>query len=48
MKKGVKKRVSSRLTDAELDRAIKEAQNDPKFISDVNKFIKATTRVYKL
>ncbi len=27
---------------------IKEAQKDPNFIRDINKFIKATTKIYKL
>ena len=45
MKKGVK---SSKLSRDKLAISIKEAQKDPRFVREVNKFIKATTRVHKL
>lgn len=45
MKRGVR---SSKLKGDELIKAIKEAQKDPEFIKEVNKFIKATTGVHKL
>ncbi len=32
----------------ELIKSIKEAQKDPEFIREINKFIKATTEVHKL
>ena len=32
----------------ELIKAMKEAQKDPKFIREINKFIKITSGVYKL
>jgi len=31
-----------------LIKEIKEAQKDPDFVREVNKFIKATTKIYKL
>ena len=36
------------LSSRELIKSIKEAQKDPNFIKEVNRFIKATTTVYKL
>ena len=45
MKKGVK---ISKLSGKKLVETIKEAQKDPEFIKEVNKFIKATTRIHKL
>ena len=40
-----KKKTSS---NRELIKSIKEAQKDPNFIKEINRFIKATTNVYKL
>ncbi len=31
-----------------LNKTIKESQKNPEFIKELNKFIKATTRIYKL
>ena len=42
MKRGAKSK------EIELTRAIKEAQKDPEFIREINKFIKATTKIHKL
>lgn len=39
----MKRGASSELKGEKLDRAIKEAQKDPEFMREVNKFIKATT-----
>jgi hypothetical protein len=36
------------MTQKELLKAIKEAQKDPNFIKEINKFIKATTHIHKL
>ena len=36
------------MTQKELLKAIKEAQKDPKFIKEINKFIKATISIHKL
>lgn len=33
---------------SKFERELKEAQKDPNFIKEVNKFIKAATSVYKL
>ena len=43
-----KKKSGSKLSGKELAKAIKEAQKDPQFVKDINKFIKITTGVYKL
>ncbi len=43
-----KNKTTSRLKGDELIMAIKEAQKDPQFIREINKFIKATTNVYRL
>ena len=51
IKRGVsmkKEAMSSKLKSNELVKAIKEAQKDPEFIKEINKFIKATTNIYKL
>jgi hypothetical protein len=45
-KRGARK--SSRLKGIALIKAIKEAQKDPQFIREINKFIKATTSIHKL
>ena len=45
MKKDVK---ITKLSGKKLVETIKEAQKDPEFIKEVNKFIKATTRIHKL
>lgn len=37
------KKAHFRLKDMEFTRLLKEAQKDPQFIKDINKFIKATT-----
>ena len=39
---------AKKISSGELIKAIQEAQKDPNFIREVNKFIKATTRVHKL
>lgn len=39
---------SSELRNKELIHAIKESQKDPKFIKEVNKFIKASNSIYNL
>lgn len=39
----VKRKLKSKLTWNELIQEIKEAQKDPEFIREINKFIKATT-----
>ncbi|MEK6932886.1 MAG: hypothetical protein AABW56_03780 [Nanoarchaeota archaeon] len=39
---------SKKISNRQLIKAIQEAQKDPSFIREVNKFIKATTNVYKL
>jgi hypothetical protein len=39
----MKRGVGSELKGEELDRAIKEAQKDPEFMREINKFIKVTT-----
>jgi hypothetical protein len=44
MKKG---KVRSRRGDLFFAK-LKEAQKDPGFIADIDRFIKATTRIYKL
>ena len=41
--RSMKKEVKDKLMDSILD-----AQKDPEFIRDINKFIKATTQVHKL
>lgn len=41
--KSMKRGASSELKGKELDRAIKEAQKDPEFMREINKFIKVTT-----
>jgi len=44
-----KKKLKTKLTGDKSIKTIKEAQKDPEFISDVNKFIEATTKkVFKL
>lgn len=45
MKRGLS---SSKLNEQELRKSIKEAQKDPNFIRELNKFIKAATTVHKL
>ncbi len=42
-KSSMQRGASSRLKGAELDKAIKEAQKDPEFMREIDKFIKATT-----
>jgi len=37
-----------RISNGELIKAIQEAQKDPNFIREINRFIKATTHIYKL
>ncbi len=37
-----------KLKGKDLDRAIKEAQKDPEFIKEIDRFIEATTNVHKL
>lgn len=37
-----------RPTKRELTESIKEAQKDPQFIKEINKFIRATTSIHKL
>lgn len=45
----MKKEVNSKLKGDELVKAIKEAQKDPEFMKDIDKFIEATTKkVFKL
>jgi len=39
---------SLNVSNVALVNSIKEAQKDPNFIKDINKFIKATTKIYKL
>jgi len=39
----MKKKAHSELKGEKLIKAIKEAQKDPEFIREINKFIKATT-----
>ncbi len=39
----MKRGASSELKGEELGRAIKEAQKDPEFMREINKFIKVTT-----
>ena len=41
-------KLKPKLTGDELIRAIKEAQKDPEFVREIKRFIKATTRVYRL
>ncbi|MBI2650819.1 hypothetical protein HYX04_05940 [Candidatus Woesearchaeota archaeon] len=44
-----KSKSSTKLKGAESIRAIKEAQKDPEFMNDIDKFIEATTKkVFKL
>ena len=43
-----KAKSNSKLKGDELIKAIKEAQKDPEFMKEINKFIKATTNIYKL
>ena len=45
MKRGI---VHSELKGDKLIKAIKEAQKDPEFIREINKFIKAATTIHKL
>jgi len=37
-----------KMTRKEFFKAIKEAKKDPKFMKEIDVFIKATTNVYKL
>lgn len=44
-----KKKLKTKLRGDELTKAIKEAQKDPQFMKDIDKFIEATTKkVFKL
>lgn len=44
-----KNKLKTKSTGDKLTQAIKEAQKDPEFIRDVNRFIEATTKkVFKL
>ena len=36
------------MTDKEWAKAVKEAQKNPEFMKEIDRFVKATTRVYKL
>lgn len=38
-----KKKIKTQLMDEELTKAIKEAQKDPEFMKEIDKFIRATT-----
>ena len=37
------KKIKTQLMDDELTKAIKEAQKDPEFMKEIDRFIKATT-----
>ena len=44
-----KRKLKTKLTNDKLSQTIKEAQKDPEFMKDIDKFIEATTkRVFKL
>jgi len=40
--------MKTKLSQEELNKAIKKAQKDPKFIAEIKKFIEITTGTYKL
>lgn len=40
--------MKTKLKGKELTKAMNEARKDPKFIREINKFIKITTGTYKL
>ena len=44
----MKSRVHNRICEDNSVSSIKEAQKDPEFLREINKFIKASTRIYKL
>lgn len=43
-----KKAHSSKLKGKRFVKAVRDAQKDPQFMEEINKFIKITTNVYKL
>jgi len=47
-KSNMKRGTNSKLKCNKLTRAIKEAQKDSQFMKEIDRFIKATTRVYRL